>query len=77
MLLAPNAKLRPEIILSGPVNANNTMEDHAEASHHSAPTRISWARLGGVEGCYYAPPLPVRSGRATFSRVGAERVASD
>ena len=85
-VLAPNAKLRPQIIPSSerqagnvpvpgfpsaPVNANNTANDHRNAPHPSAPARISWARLGGVEGCYYAPPLPVRSGRATFTASGS------
>jgi hypothetical protein len=31
-VLVPNAKRCPEIIPSGPVNTNNTTEDHAEAS---------------------------------------------
>jgi hypothetical protein len=44
-VLAPNAKLRPEIVPGGPVNANNTANDHRNAPHHSAPARISWARL--------------------------------
>jgi hypothetical protein len=59
-VLAPNAKLRPQIIPSSerqagnvpvpgfpsaPVNANNTANDHRNAPHHSAPARISWARL--------------------------------
>ena len=44
-VLAPNAKRRPEIIPSAPVNANNTVDDHRNAPHHLAPARISWARL--------------------------------
>jgi hypothetical protein len=59
-VLAPNAKLRPQIIPSSerqagnvpvpgfpsaPVNANNTANDHRNAPPHSAPARISWARL--------------------------------
>jgi Putative transposase len=59
-VLASNAKLRPEIVPSsgrqtghvpvpgfpgGPVNSNNTADDHGDAPHHSAPARISWARL--------------------------------
>jgi Putative transposase len=44
-VLAPNAKLRLQIIPSAPVNANNTANKHRNASHHSAPARISWARL--------------------------------
>jgi hypothetical protein len=44
-VLAPNAKLRPQIIPSAPVNANNTANDHRNAPHPSAPARISWARL--------------------------------
>ena len=84
-VLAPNAKLRPQIIPSsgrqagnvpvpgfpGAPDANDKLADHGDAPHHSAPARISWARLGGVEGCYYAPPLPVRSGRATFTASGS------
>jgi putative transposase len=59
-VLAPNAKLPPQIIPSSgrqagnvpvpgfpsaPVNANNTANDHRNAPHHSAPAHISWARL--------------------------------
>ena len=59
-VLAPNAKLRPQIIPSSerqagnvpvpgfpsaPVNANNTANDHRNAPHPSAPARIRWARL--------------------------------
>ncbi|MDQ3565052.1 MAG: transposase [Pseudomonadota bacterium] len=57
-VLAPNAKLRAEIIPSsgrqagnlpvpgspgGPVNATDTSDDHGDTPHPSAPTRISWA----------------------------------
>jgi hypothetical protein len=44
-VLAPNAKLRPEIVSGGPVNSNDTADDHGDAPPHSAPARISWARL--------------------------------
>jgi hypothetical protein len=59
-VLAPNAKLRPQIIPSSerqagnvpvpgfpsaPVNTNNTANDHRNAPHPSAPARIRWARL--------------------------------
>ena len=44
-MLASNARLRAEIIPSGPVNANNTADDHRNAPPHSALARISWARL--------------------------------
>jgi putative transposase len=59
-VLAPNAKLHPQIIPSSErqagnvpvpgfpsalVNANNTANDHRNAPHPSAPARISWARL--------------------------------
>jgi hypothetical protein len=43
-VLAPNAKLRPEIVPGGPVNSNDTADDHGDAPHHSAPARIRWAR---------------------------------
>jgi len=38
-VLAPNARRRSEIIPSGPVNANNTAEDHHNARHHSGLAR--------------------------------------
>ncbi len=44
-VLAPNARLRSEIIPSAPVNANNTSADPGDAPLPSAPVRISWARL--------------------------------
>ncbi|MGH8613534.1 MAG: hypothetical protein ACREYF_16335, partial [Gammaproteobacteria bacterium] len=59
-VLAPNARLRAEIIPSSgrqagtvpvpgfpsaPVNANASSADHGDASHSSAPARISWTRL--------------------------------
>jgi hypothetical protein len=44
-VLVPNAKLRPQIIPSAPVNANNTANDHRNAPHPSAPARIRWAQL--------------------------------
>jgi len=44
-VLAPNAKLRPEIVPSAPVNANAHSADHGETPHPSALARMSWARL--------------------------------
>jgi hypothetical protein len=44
-VLAPNARLRSEIIPSPPVNANAPAADHGDAPPPSAPARISWARL--------------------------------
>jgi putative transposase len=59
-VLAPNAKLRPEIIPSSgrqagnvpvpgfpsaPVNANAHSADHGETPHPSTLVRMSWARL--------------------------------
>src|ERR1700730_4069128 len=42
-VLAPNAKLRREIIPSPPEQATEPACDHANA--HSEPARLSWARL--------------------------------
>ena len=42
-VLAPNAKLRSEIIPSPVEQATEPACDHANA--HSAPARMSWARL--------------------------------
>ena len=42
-VLAPNAKLRSEIIPSLPEQVSEPACDHANA--HSAPARMSWARL--------------------------------
>ena len=42
-VLAPNAKLRSEIIPSPPEQVSEPACDHANA--HSVPTRMSWARL--------------------------------
>ncbi|MGH8658267.1 MAG: transposase [Gammaproteobacteria bacterium] len=39
-VLAPNARLRSEIIPSAPVNANTLSADHGDAPHHSAPARM-------------------------------------
>ncbi len=44
-VLAPNAKLRPEIVPGGPVNVNHTAEDLEGASHPTRSARMSWARL--------------------------------
>jgi hypothetical protein len=49
-VLAPNARLRAEIIPSGPVTANATADDHGHAPPHSAPTRM-WLKPGGSNGC--------------------------
>jgi len=42
-VLAPNAKLRREIIPSPPEQATESSTDHAHAQ--GAPARMSWARL--------------------------------
>jgi hypothetical protein len=44
-VLAPNAKLRPEIVPGGPVNSNDTADDHGDAPPPSAPARLRWAWL--------------------------------
>ena len=44
-VLAPNAKHRSAIIPNLPVNTTHTAEVHRNTAHHSAPARISWARL--------------------------------
>ncbi|MGH8534086.1 MAG: IS91 family transposase, partial [Gammaproteobacteria bacterium] len=44
-VLAPNAKLRPQIIPSAPVNTTDDPSGHAETPQSSAPVRLSWARL--------------------------------
>ena len=44
-VLAPNARLRAEIIPSAPVNANASSAEHGDSHHHSVPARMSWARL--------------------------------
>ncbi len=44
-VLAPNARLRPKVIPSVPVNAHTPSADHAEAPPTAAPARLSWARL--------------------------------
>jgi hypothetical protein len=41
-VLAPNAKLRPQIIPNRPASA---ADDLGDASHHPSSARISWARL--------------------------------
>jgi putative transposase len=43
--LAPNTRLRPDIIPNVPVNANTPSADHAEVPPPLAPARMSWARL--------------------------------
>ena len=43
-VLAPNAKLRPEIVPGAPENAHHH-SDHADAPRPSALGRMSWARL--------------------------------
>jgi enoyl-CoA hydratase/carnithine racemase len=42
--LAPNAKLRAEIVPREPLNTADPCNDHAHTAHGSTPTRISWAR---------------------------------
>ena len=44
-VLAPNARLRPEIIPTVPVNAHTPSADPAEAPPAAAPVPMSWARL--------------------------------
>ena len=44
-VLAPNAKLRPEIVPGGPVNSNDTADDHGDAPPLSARALMRWARL--------------------------------
>ncbi len=39
------AKLRPQIIPSAPVNANDKLADHGDARPPSAPARLRWAQL--------------------------------
>ena len=41
--LAPNAKLRAEIVPREPINTGDPCNDHAHTAHGSTPTRISWA----------------------------------
>ncbi|MDQ3829657.1 MAG: transposase [Candidatus Tectomicrobia bacterium] len=44
-VLAPNAKLRPQVIPSAPVSVDAPSAEHGDAPPHSAPTRIRWAQL--------------------------------
>jgi hypothetical protein len=44
-VLAPNARLRPEIIPRVPLNANTPSPEHAKAPPSAAPALMSWARL--------------------------------
>jgi ribosomal protein S27E len=44
-VLAPNAKLRPQIIPGRPDTANDTSDDLDGAPHHARSARMSWARL--------------------------------
>ena len=44
-VLAPNAKLRPQIIPGRAVTANDTADDPDGALHYSTSARMSWARL--------------------------------
>jgi hypothetical protein len=44
-VLAPNARLRPEIIPRVPLNANTPSAEHAEAPPSAAHALMSWARL--------------------------------
>lgn len=44
-VLAPNAKLRSEIIPNAQKNEKDTADAQDDASHSSASVRISWARL--------------------------------
>jgi len=44
-VLAPNARLHPEIIPNVPVNANTPSANHGEMRPPVAPAPMSWARL--------------------------------
>jgi putative transposase len=44
-VLAPNARLRPDIIPNVPVNANTPSADYAEVPPPAAPAPMSWGRL--------------------------------
>jgi hypothetical protein len=44
-VLAPNAKLRPQIIPGRADTANNTSDELDGAPHHASSARMSWARL--------------------------------
>jgi len=44
-VLAPNARLRPEIVPSVSLNPHTPSADHAEAPPPAAPACLSWARL--------------------------------
>jgi len=44
-VLAPNARLRPEIISGESKRTDHNSTAHGHQPQHSAPTRISWARL--------------------------------
>ena len=44
-MLAPNVRLRPEIIPSAPVNTHDTSAEHGDVPPPSAPARLSWTRL--------------------------------
>lgn len=44
-VLAPNAKLRPQLIPGRAVSANNTAEELDGAPHDARSARMSWARL--------------------------------
>jgi len=44
-VLAPNAKLRPEIVPAKPLTAPDTGEDTDPLAHHSPAARMNWARL--------------------------------
>ena len=44
-MLAPNAKVRAEIVPGEPVTINGTIDDLDSASHHAVSARMSWARL--------------------------------
>ena len=44
-VLAPNAKLRPEIVPGQPLAAPNTAEETDTLDHHAPAARMNWARL--------------------------------
>ena len=44
-VLAPNAKLRSEIVPGGPLSVNDAADELDDTPQHSTSARMSWARL--------------------------------
>ena len=44
-VLAPNAKLRAEIVPGGPINVSETADELDHAPQHARSARMSWAQL--------------------------------